>query len=239
MVGPQDPGAGVSPPSGWPLLAVVGVLVVVNLLNNVVAADLYLLWAGAGVLALALLAQADGLRPRQWGLGSPTRRAVAAALILASLIALVLVVGTRLPGISEAFDDERISGVRGGWVAFLALVRVPLGTAALEEVAFRGVLLAMLTRRIGSVWAVVASSVAFGCWHVVPSLGVARSNAAVGSLLGTHPVWASALAVLASGIVGVVLCGLRIRYDHLVVPWAVHATANSSAYLLAWLVAGS
>ena len=43
---------------------------------------------------------------------------------------------------------------------------------------------------------------------------------------------------VAAGLAGAFLCFLRIRYDHLIVPFAVHATATSMGYLLAWLVMG-
>lgn len=219
-----------------PLLGAIGLLVAANVLANLVAADYYLLWTTLAVIGLAMLARADGLRPDRWGMGHLTRRAVLAALLLAALTVLVLIAGTQLPGTSAAFADERVSGMTAGEVAFAALVRAPLGTVLLEEVAFRGVLLAMLARRFGPVWAVVGSSVAFGAWHVFAASGLAAGNAAVGSLLGAHPVLATASAVAAAGLAGAFLCWLRMRYDHLVVPMAVHAAANSTAYALAWLV---
>lgn len=220
-----------------PLVGVLALLVGANVLTDVVAADFYLLWTSVGVVGLALLARADGLRPSQWGLGRVHRRAALAALALAGVTATAMLVGTQLPGVASVFVDERVSDLSAGGVAFASLVRAPLGTALFEEVAFRGVLLAMLARRFGSGWAVVGSSLAFGLWHVVPALSLTAGNAAVGSALGTHPLWAAVAGVVAAGLAGAFLCLLRIRYDHLVVPLAVHATTNSLAYLLAWLMA--
>jgi membrane protease YdiL (CAAX protease family) len=217
-------------------VAAVALLAVVNLLNNVAAPDLYVLWACLAIVGLALLARADGLHRRQWGLGHVSRRAAVAAAVLVAITAGAMLVGTQLAGVEAAYLDVRVAGMSAGEVAFAVLVRAPVGTALLEEVAFRGVLLAMLARRFGVAWGIAGSSLAFGAWHVVPSLGIAAGNAAICSVLGAHPLGAAAIGVLAAGLAGALLCLLRIRYDHLVAPWAVHATSNSLAYLLAWLV---
>jgi len=223
----------------WPLLGTLTLLAGVTLLNNVAAPDLYLLWACVGIAGLVLMARADGLQRRGWGFGPVTGRAARAAAVLAAVTAVALLVGTQLPGVAAAYVDERVVGMGAGDVAFATLVRVPVGTALLEEVAFRGVLLAMLTRRYGTAWGVVGSSVAFGAWHLLPSLGLASGNAAIGSALGTHPLVASVIGMVAAGLAGAALCLLRIRYDHLVAPLAVHGTANSVGYLLAWLMVSS
>lgn len=223
----------------WPLVGALALLAGANLLNNVVAPDLYLLWACLAIVGLVSLARADGLRRRDWGLGPVSPRAARAAVALAAVTAAAMLVGTQLPGVASAFHDERVVGMSAGQLAFAVLVRVPVGTAFFEEMAFRGVLLAMLTRRFGTAWGVSGSSLAFGIWHVVPSLSLAAGNAAVGSVLGERPSWAAAAGVVAAALAGVSLCLLRIRYDHLIAPLAVHATANSLAYLLAWLMTRS
>jgi CAAX protease family protein len=222
-----------------PLVGALVLLAVTNLLGNLVAPGLYLLWTCLAVVGLLFLARVDGLHPEQWGLGPVHRRAALAALAFACLTAAVMLVGTRLPGVSSAFVDQRVSGMGGGRVAFFALVRAPLGTAVFEEVAFRGILLAMFARRLVTAWAVVGSSVAFGVWHILPAVGVAAGNAAVVSTFGGDPLLAALAGIVAAGLAGAFLCLLRIRYDHLIVPVAVHATATSLGYLLAWLMMGS
>jgi membrane protease YdiL (CAAX protease family) len=220
----------------WPLLGTLALLASATLLNNAAAPDLYLLWACVAIIGLVLLARADGLHRRDWGFGPVTGRAARAAAVLAAVIAAVMLVGTQLPGISTAYEDQRVAGMGAGEVAFAALIRVPVGTALLEEVAFRGVLLAMLTRRYGTAWGVAGSSVAFGIWHLLPSLDLAAGNAAIGSTLGAHPLASAGIAMAAAGLAGAFLCLLRIRYDHLIAPLAVHVTTNSVGYLLAWLM---
>jgi membrane protease YdiL (CAAX protease family) len=239
MDGSHGGDAAVGATRQWPLVGVLVLLAAANLLNNVAAPDLYLLWACLAIVGLALLASADGLHRRDWGLGAIDRRAALAGVVLAAVTVGVMLAGTRLPGISSAYLDERVVGMNAGQLAFAALVRAPVGTAFFEEVAFRGVLLAMLARRFGLGWGVAGSSLAFGVWHVAPALGIAAGNAAVGSVLGESPRWAAAAGVAAAALAGALLCLLRIRYDHLIAPLAVHATANSLAYLLAWLMTRS
>jgi membrane protease YdiL (CAAX protease family) len=236
---PQNPSGALGSARAWPLGTAILLLVLVMLLNNLIAPGAYLLWGVLGIVGLVLLARADGLRPAQWGLGPVTRRAATAALVFAALTATVMLIGTQLPGISDAYLDERVAGLSAGQVAYAALLRAPVGTALLEEVAFRGVLLAMLAQRIGLGRAVVGSSALFGAWHIVPALGLAADNAALGSALGSQPGWAAVAAVVAAGLAGAFLCLLRIRYDHLIVPFALHATATSLGYLLAWQIAGA
>jgi membrane protease YdiL (CAAX protease family) len=232
--GSHDRGTAGEQARAWPLAATFALLALTNLLKNVAAPSLSLLWACMAMVGLVLLARADGLDRWDWGLGRIHRRAAVAAVVLAAVTAGVMLVGTQLAGVAPAYLDQRVAGMSAGQVAFAALVRAPVGTVLLEEMAFRGVLLAMLTRRMPTGWAVAGSSVAFGVWHVAPALGLAAGNAAIGSAFGAHVGWATAAAVAAAGFAGAFLCLLRIRYDHLVVPAAVHATATSLGYLLAW-----
>ena len=220
----------------WPLLGALALLAGVNVLNNAAAPDLYLLWACVAIVGLALLARADGLTRRDWGLGPVTGTAARATAVLAAVTAIVMLVGTQLPGVADAYRDERVVGMGGAEVAFAAFVRVPVGTAFLEEMAFRGVLLAMLTRRYGLARGVAGSCLAFGAWHLFPAVGLTAGNAALGSALGSHSLVSVAVGMVAAGLAGAFLCLLRIRYDHLIAPLAVHATANSLAYLLAWIM---
>ena len=92
----------------------------------------------------------------------------------------------------------------------------------------------MLTRRHGTAWGVAGSSVAFAAWHLLPALHLAEGNAAIGAA-GAQSLAAAGIAI-AAGFAGAFLCLLRIRYDHLIVPLAVHVTTNSVGYLLAWLM---
>jgi uncharacterized membrane protein len=65
-----------------------------------------------------------------------------------------------------------------------ALVVVPLGTVLPKELAFRGLLLALLGRGHGVRAAALMSSGLFGLWHVLPSLGGGVANAAIAGAVG-------------------------------------------------------
>jgi membrane protease YdiL (CAAX protease family) len=125
-------------------------------------------------------------------------------------------------------------------LAWQALVRVPLGTVLLEEMAFRGVLWAMIARRRGAWWATGLSSALFGLWHVLPSMNLTDTNAAADALFGAGPVGqvlAVSAAVLGTAAAGILFCELRRRSGSLLAPAALHWALNGWGYLFAWAAA--
>jgi membrane protease YdiL (CAAX protease family) len=147
-----------------------------------------------------------------------------------------------LPLTHPAFLDTRVAGLSGGEVLVRCLVRIPLGTALLEETGFRGVLYAMLARRYRLGVAVVVSSTLFGLWHVLPSLGLQRQNAAVHGLVGSGRLGAAAAvagAVAGTALAGVAFCELRRRSGSLLAPFALHWATGAAALLLAWKLTAS
>jgi len=222
-----------------PVLAVLAVLVGVNLMTNKVAPNLYLVWAWMGVAVLLGIAKRDHETWADLGLGPITKKAALAAGGVILIVLLVYVIGSVLPFTREAFGDDRVSELSNRELLWAALVRVPLGTVLLEEIAFRGVLLAMLWRRVGIWPGIVASSLVFGLWHILPSLGITSSNAAVGAAFGSGPtaqLEGVIFAVIFTSIAGVIFCELRRRFDHLIVPMALHWATNGLGYLFAWFI---
>ena len=74
---------------------------------------------------------------------------------------------------------------------WVVLVQIPLGTVVLEEVAFRGVLPALMGASPAIRWRwvpVLGASILFGLWHILPSIGIDNANAAVGGALGHNVV---------------------------------------------------
>ncbi len=123
-----------------------------------------------------------------------------------------------------------MAGVGAFGTAYRAFVRIPLGTVALEEVVFRGVLLALGDRLLPFEWAVASSSALFGLWHVVP----VRSTLATNHVAATPALMASAIVVL--GTVGGGLCWLRLSTGSLWVPAMVHASASATATVAAAII---
>ena len=124
--------------------------------------------------------------------------------------------------------DER-GAVSLAAVLFVALVRIPLGTVVLEELAFRGVLPAL----VGGGWwrATLVSSGLFGLWHVLPSMG---ASPAVTAALGTSGAVVG--TVLFTTAAGVVFRAWQRWSGHLVTPMLLHAVTNSLGVLIAWWV---
>jgi len=134
-------------------------------------------------------------------------------------VAVLIGVAALLPITRPLFADRRMAGVGWSGTAYRALVRSPLGTVVVEEVAFRGVLPALLDRLVPLAGAVVVSCVLFGLWHVVPMRATLATNR-----LPVRPVTIAA-AVAASSIAGAGLCWLRLSAGGLVAPAIVHAFA--------------
>ena len=146
------------------------------------------LWAHvpAGLAAatgLALLARADGASTADLGL---RRSDAAGGLRLGALVAVpvavALAAALALPATRRLLASN--PAVDAGTARFLyeVCVRIPFGTALVEELVFRGALLAMILRRHGTKTAVAATSALFGLWHVRP-----RSPPCTRTPAGTSP----------------------------------------------------
>ena len=185
---------------------------------------------------LVALARRAGCSNDDLGLApGAIRRGAAFGGALAACVAGVIAVAALVPAAHGLFEDERVAGLDGAAVAYHALVRIPLGTVVLEEVAFRGVLLALGVHALGSRPAAVAlSSVLFGLWHVVPTLAALDTNdLAAGAASRTAAV---AGAVAATAVGGALFCWLRTRSGSLVAPMALHTATNSCSLLAAFAV---
>jgi membrane protease YdiL (CAAX protease family) len=221
--------------------AAVVILVVVNVVD-VRVAHAALAVGPVTAAALLWLARCAGLSWAELGLGPGTwRRGATWAAVIIGIAAIVLAVGAALPLTRDAFRDSRYEQ---GWpaAALTAFVLIPVGTVLLEEIAFRGVLWGLFRRMRGTLFATTVSSLLFGLWHVLPSLGLAGDNAAVGNAVGTGR---SAQAVAVLGTVaftaasGVVFCELRRRSGSILAPAGLHWATNglsvlASAAVFAW-----
>lgn len=155
---------------------------------------------------------------------------------LAMLVTAGIAAAALAPQTRSWFEDERVAGLGAAGVAFQVLVRIPLGTVVLEEVAFRGVLPALLERRVGPRGAVAASAALFGLWHVLPTLSALETND-LASGAGRRALLVGG-AVVGTGLGGAALSWLRRRADSLAAPALVHWAANAAATLAAAFVLG-
>ena len=184
---------------------------------------------GLGLVAcLVAIARGQGLTAADLGLARSTwpaglRWGAAAAALVGTAYALAYVTGP----VREALPDGE--GGLGRGALWTVLVVIPLGTVLPEELAFRGLLLALLGRRYGVLAGALLSSGLFGLWHVVPSLGGGTANATMASVVGADVVGTVVRVVVTVGFTslgGVVLCWLRLRSSSLLAPVLAHWTVN-------------
>ncbi|MDJ0498004.1 MAG: type II CAAX endopeptidase family protein [Acidimicrobiia bacterium] len=160
----------------------------------------------------------------KWGGGS--------AVIAVAIIGI----GVAVPAFHGFFEDARAQDMSVGLLAYRALVRIPLGTALLEEFAFRGVLFGAWCRIARPLWAAAGSSLVFGLWHIRPSIELLDTNGL--ALASAGRVGAVAGAIAATTLAGLVFCWLRVRSRSLLAPYIAHAATNSFALVGAYLVTG-
>ncbi len=169
-----------------------------------------------------------GLEPDRW------RPGVAWGAATACVAVAGLAVVVAVPALHPLLDDARVGGIGPGLVAYRALVRIPFGTALLEEFAFRGVLLGAWARLAGTWRAAAGSSLVFGLWHIRPTIELLDANSLAASTASR--VAAVAAAVVGTAAVGGLLCILRIRSRSLLAPLLAHAAINSAAVVAAAIV---
>jgi uncharacterized protein len=219
----------------WPVALVVAVLTTSNIMTNrVLPGWAYAPWGVLLTATLLSIAWADGCRTAELGL---SRRALGRGLVVGATVAGLIVgaylVAVALPPTRELFDDARVHDTSGWGAIFQVGVRIPLGTVLAEEVAFRGVLLAMLVRRVGPLPGVIASSAAFGLWHVLPSLGIEATNPVLGDRIGAAVAVPGAVA--GTALAGALFAWLRLRSASLAAPMLVHLATNSAGFTISWI----
>jgi membrane protease YdiL (CAAX protease family) len=227
-------------PTRAALVAAVTVLVAANLLDNRWARSWVLLTAVVASAALVALLFCAGGGWAELGLGRNTPAdGVRWAVSLIGIVAAVYLCGALLPVTRGLFADQRTNALSGAEIAFKALVAVPVGTVLLEEIAFRGVLFALLRRLRTATTAAVLSSVLFGLWHILPSLNLNKDKPTLGSVFGQSVAGAVLVdigAVLFTAVAGCLLCWLRDRSGSLLAPMALHWAVNALGYAVGFLL---
>ncbi len=213
-------------------------LVLVNVASNRLVPDAwYVPWAVLAAVALVTFAvRVDGRTAEELGLAAhQAPRGLRWGGLLAGLVLVAYLVAMAFPDTRELFRDDRVAGWSLPRTLYAALVRVPLGTVLLEEVAFRAVLPAMLLVRTRAWVAVAVSAGLFGLWHVLPSLGLEAVNPVAEDTVGRLPGWVTvAGSVVSTALVGVWFQFLRRRTDSVLTPMALHWATNGLGYLFAW-----
>ncbi len=221
------------------LAAALGVTALFNYLSNRVLHDAAYVPAGlamSGVL-IGLGRGADltwdeiGLDRKRlrtgllWGLG--------AVALIGGAVSLLAAV----PTFRSLFEDQRVVGASTKEAVYQMLVRIPLGTAVFEEVAFRGVLLALLLRFTDPWKATAISSGLFGLWHILPTLDVLQTSPVIDATEASLGVrGAVGVAVAATAAAGFLFAWIRLRSGSLLAPVLAHTAVNSLSFLAAYVL---
>ena len=187
--------------------------------------------AGAAGASLAVAA-ASGLTAADLGFGRGRWLPGRLGSVLAGATAAGWLAAVIVPSARPLLDDKRISGLTGRGVAYQTLIRIPVGTVAWEEIAFRGVLQAMLRRVMSEPAAIAVTSGVFGLWHVRPTAGALRVNGLARSRAQAVTRVAAGVAVTAAG--GALFSWLRARSGRLAAPVALHLAINCGGLAAAW-----
>ena len=192
-------------------------------INRRVAPDRYV---AANLAASAALLAVGSVRASREQLGLRAGHGIGIGGAGAAVVGLGAVAASRIPATARLFEDQRVSAED---VAYQTLVRIPMGTVVLEEVAFRSVLPALLDgpdrARVS-----LGSGALFGLWHIIPTLTTLDIN-------GVHEPATRTTAVLIGGAAtaaaGLLFDKLRLRSGSVLAPMLVHWSANAVSYAIA------
>lgn len=218
-----------------PVLAVTAALLIYG--SMVLAPDAVAGWYVPlnlmAAITLIALSRRLGLTKTDLGL-SNWPDGVKLGLAISAIAVAGLAIGAAIPATRPLFDDARLAGVGTTGFLYRTVIRIPFGTALFEEVAFRGVLFGLWRKHGSAWWAAVGSSLVFGLWHIRPTLDLLAANTPdMGAVMQSLAV---AGAVIGTAAVGVFFCVLRLRSQSLAAPFLVHASVNSTATVLAWII---
>jgi uncharacterized protein len=184
----------------------------------------------AAAAATLAAATTNGLTAADLGLRRDRLRSglsmgsAAAVPVVAAFVLVALAPATR-----RLLDDQRVAGLNQRQLAYHVLLRIPLGTVAWEETAFRGVLQAALRRVLAEPAATAVASATFGIWHIRPTAEALTANR-----LATAPgarIAAVTAVVAGTAAAGALLSLLRDRSGSLAAPVLLHLAANCTAPL--------
>jgi membrane protease YdiL (CAAX protease family) len=216
-------------------VATVGVLAYAAVAPRLLRRHAALAAAGASAIAVGAARMSGrswsdlGLEPRA------ARRGVRFGAAVAAPLALAVVAGARHPRTRTFFADARVTVLSNRDAAYELFVRIPVVTAATEELLFRSVFLAVASEDVGVGRATAWTSLVFGVWHVIPALHSHQHNAAAAGAVDGVGGRAALVAgtVAATAAAGLGLCALRLRSKSVVAPILVHAAINAAAFAMA------
>ena len=218
----------------------VAFLATVNvILNRTVPAPLAVPASLPAAAAAVLLGIRAGAGVRDQGLSPDTvAGGTRVGLAVAVPLALIVGLGALFPATRRFFRDDRVTQATPAKAAYELFVRIPIATAASEEVMFRSALEGIFARNRSPLQAALIAAPLFGFWHVLPALDRLHSNP---GLSAVHRGGIKRRAVVVAGTVGVTaaaslgLSWLRRRTGSVVAPILIHYGINAGGFAGGWL----
>lgn len=156
---------------------------------------------------------------------------VAVAWGVATVIAMSLIGFTMLSrdDLRHQLADPRLAAAPARDAYAQIFIRIPVFTALIEEIFFRGVLHAALMALYPTEVAIWFGAGLFGLWHIGPGLDQAQAGQKTRRAGAVH----TALTVVATTVAGAFFVWLRIETGSIWAPAAVHAAVNMTMALFA------
>lgn len=178
------------------------------------------------------LGRSTGLSWAEMGLGpGDTRRALRIGVAAGAATVITSLVGLSRPQTRAMLVDERTVTGSGKETLRRLLVRFPLGTALFEEIAFRGVLPALLRRRHRPLVTELMSASVFGLWHLIPTGRAVSVNHGAGAMEMRHRAGIVLGSPILTGVGGLGFGLLRKLTGNLLAPWLAHSAFNGITFL--------
>jgi membrane protease YdiL (CAAX protease family) len=171
----------------------------------------------------------SGLKFKDIGLAkSHLKAGVLLALKLTIIYSLFLLVIFLID--RSLFKDSRYHHPIGT-ALYAVLLILPAKTILFEELAFRGIVPALINKVSNVKSAILYSSLIFGAWHLTTALGVKSDFTSHGFRIPSVVVLLIIFVI--TSVAGYILCYLRYKSDSLVTPLILHWFINASAVILA------
>ena len=213
-------------------LAAAALLTAINLAGIWLPGWTYLPLNLTAILTLLLIARLSGTTDTALGLHRDRlHRGLMVGTLSALVIGTVIGVAALFPSTRGFFEDSRATGIGVAGLLYQVMLRIPIGTALFEEVAFRGVLLGLGRRAWTPATGTGLSALLFGLWHIAPALSLTGTNAAASGISTAGIV---GFAVISTTAAGLGFTWLRDKAGSLAAPILLHATVNAFAFTLAW-----
>ena len=188
--------------------------------------------------AMLLLAVRSGANASDLGL-APTAfgRGVRTGLAFGVPIGTAMTAGAFLGQAGRFYSVERLASASAREALYQFALRIPIATAAAEELIFRSGFEAILARRRPARDATILASALFAAWHLLPTLDRMFSNPGVveahqGSIRKRSAILMANVAATFAG--GVCLSLLRRRTGSVIAPIIVHASVNGGGFVGGW-----